>query len=137
MIVDAQIHLWEANGPGRPWPAAGADGRTATPQRDMPLWATEALQEMKQVGVDRAFIVPPSWEGDRNDVALRAAADDPARFAVMGRIAPHPEMLDLLPSWRTQPDMLGARLILSEGDPRVPGAPIIPSGTPPPPLAFP
>lgn len=119
MIVDAQIHLWEADRPDRPWPAVGTEGRTAAPQRRVPLSAGEALHEMTVAGVDRAIIVPPSWEGDRNDVALRAAADHPHRFAVMGRIAPDPALLGALPRWRAHPGMLGARLILRDGDPRV------------------
>jgi predicted TIM-barrel fold metal-dependent hydrolase len=118
MIVDAQIHLWEADRKDRPWPAAGAEGRTAVPQRVVPLSAAEALGEMDRAGVDRAIIVPPSWEGDRNDVALRAASDHPGRFAVMGRIPPV-AALDVPAHWRAQPGMLGARLILSDGDPRV------------------
>ena len=33
------------------------------------------------------MIVPPSWEGDRNDLALEAARLHPDRFAVMtGRL---------------------------------------------------
>lgn len=119
MIVDAQIHLWEADRPDRPWPVAGAEGRTAVPQRLIPLSATEAVEAMDGAGVDRAIIVPPSWEGDRNDVALRAVVDHPGRFAVMGRLAPDVASLDSLPRWRMQPGMLGARLILSDGDARV------------------
>lgn len=118
MIVDAQIHIWEADRPDRPWPTSGAEGRTAVPQRAIPLSAAEALAEMDAAGVDRAIIVPPSWEGDRNDAALRAVADHPGRFAVMGRIALDTP-LDRLPAWREQPGMLGARLILSDGDARV------------------
>lgn len=33
------------------------------------------------------IIVPPSWEGERNDLALVAARLHPDRFAVMGRLA--------------------------------------------------
>ena len=43
------------------------------------------LAEMSKAGVDRIIIVPPSWEGDRNDLALAAAQAHPERFAVMGR----------------------------------------------------
>jgi len=118
MIIDAQIHVWEADRPDRPWPKAGAQERTS-PQRPQPLTAAEALLALDSAGVDRAILVPPSWEGDRNDVALRAVADHPRRFAVMGRIPPDPEFLDALPRWRDPPGMLGARLILSDGDPRV------------------
>jgi hypothetical protein len=40
---------------------------------------------MNEAGVDRVVIVPPSWEGERNDYALEAASKYPDRFAVMGR----------------------------------------------------
>lgn len=76
MIVDAQIHLWKANSPERPWPperAAGAHGASLDAET-MRSWMAEA-------GVHRAVIVPPSWEGDRNDVALDAVARYPETFA--------------------------------------------------------
>ena len=111
MIVDAQIHVWQADCPERPWPRSGADGRTAIPQRPDPLTAPEAIAAMDDAGVDRAILVPPSWEGDRNDVALAAVRDFPGRFAVMGRVGPDRIALD---RWRDQPGMLGARVILSQ-----------------------
>src|ERR1700723_3679939 len=80
-ITDAQVHLWAANHPDRPWPA-GAEARA---RRPIPLEVDELLSEMDPAGVDRAVIVPPSWEGNRNDVALAAAAAHPDRFAVLGR----------------------------------------------------
>ena len=61
-IVDAQVHIWAANTPERPWPAR------AEPHR-APLGKEELLAEMDKAGVDRVIIVPPSWEGDRNDLA--------------------------------------------------------------------
>src|SRR3546814_12126487 len=70
------------------WSSDVCSSDLATPQRRVPLSAAEALHEMTLAGVDRAIVVPPSWEGDRNDVALRAATDHPGRFAVMGRIPP-------------------------------------------------
>lgn len=113
MIVDAQIHIWAADHADRPWPSAGADGRTAQPQRAVPLDHREALAAMDAAGVDRAILVPPSWEGDRNDLALAAAAAHPDRFAVMGRISGDRHGLT---GWRESPGMLGARVILRDGD---------------------
>jgi len=108
VIVDAQIHIWGEDRPDRPWPKAGAGGRTVQPQRASPMSAAEALAEMDAAGVDRAILVPPSWEGDRNDLALAAAAAHPDRFAVMGRLPKGAA----LTGWRDQPGMLGARIIL-------------------------
>lgn len=68
---------------------------------------------MDEGGVDRAIIVPPSWEGDRNDLACAAAAKYPDRFAVMGRIDPaSPSLRGELPTWKKQAGMLGIRLAL-------------------------
>ena len=50
-----------------------------------PSRRTICLKEMDAAGVARVVIVPPSWEGDRNDLALEAARLHPDRFAVMGR----------------------------------------------------
>lgn len=81
MICDAQVHVWGANTPERPWPAR------AEPHR-APLGKEELLAEMKKAGVDRAILVPPSWEGDRNDLANDAASSHPEEFATMGRFDP-------------------------------------------------
>jgi predicted TIM-barrel fold metal-dependent hydrolase len=104
MIVDAQVHIWGANTPDRPWPAR------ARPHRDTPVGHEEMLGWMDAAGVDRAVIVPPSWEGDRNDLAIAAAIAHPDRFAVMGRLDPDaPGAREALALWREQPGMLGLR----------------------------
>lgn len=113
LIVDSQVHIWGANTPQRPWPAAGEAGRTAEPQRAEPWTAEEVLAKMEAAGIARAVIVPPSWEGERNDLALAAAARYPGRFAVMGRLdLTRPANRELVPGWRSTPGMLGIRLIL-------------------------
>ena len=66
MIVDSQVHIWGANTPERPWPARQA----VKAQRDIPLQKDELLREMDAAGVNRVVIVPPSWEGERNDLAI-------------------------------------------------------------------
>ena len=103
-IVDSQVHIWGANTPERPWPARShAHG-------DEPLGAAKLLAAMDAAGVERAILVPPSWEGDRNDLALAAAAQHPTRFRVMGRFDPElPGARELVPAWREQSGMLGMR----------------------------
>ncbi|MCW5745511.1 MAG: amidohydrolase [Alphaproteobacteria bacterium] len=104
LIVDAQVHVWAASTPERPWPARSAPHRA-------PLGKDELLREMDKAGVDRAVLVPPSWEGDRNDLAIAAAEAHPDRFAVMGRFDPDAAgARDQLAGWRRQPGMLGMRL---------------------------
>jgi predicted TIM-barrel fold metal-dependent hydrolase len=105
MIVDAQVHLWKAEAPDRPW----QPGRVA--QLPEPFLTEKLVPMMDEAGVDRAVIVPPSWEGDRNDYALEAVRRYPQRFAVMGRIAlADPHNARLLPDWKKQPGMVGVRL---------------------------
>lgn len=103
-IVDAQVHVWAASTPERPWPARHK------PHRPEPITAEELLREMDQAGVRRAILVPPSWEGERNDVVLAAAQAHPYRFAVMGRLDPEaPASRTVIGTWRQQPGMLGLR----------------------------
>src|SRR5262245_44237317 len=83
MIVDSQVHIWAADAPERPWPP----GEAARAHQPTPLTAEVLLEKMDTAGVTRAILVPPSWEGDRNDVVLAAAHLYPERFAVMGRIS--------------------------------------------------
>jgi predicted TIM-barrel fold metal-dependent hydrolase len=81
-------------------------------QRDVPLGKDELLREMGAAGVNRVVIVPPSWEGDRNDLGLAAAKAHPAHFAVMGRIDPEaPDSRGKLAGWLKQPGMLGLRFV--------------------------
>ena len=103
MIVDSQVHLWAASTPERPWPAR------AKPHGES-LDAATVLARMDESGVDRAIIVPPSWEGDRNDLGLAAARAHPRRFAVMGRLDPDaPGAREQVERWREQTGMLGLR----------------------------
>ena len=116
-IVDSQVHVWGADTPARPWRPGGH----AHAQRATPVSADEVLGWMDAGGVHRAIIVPPSWEGDRNDLALAAAREHPDRFAVMGRVDPHAsDLATQLPRWRSQPGMLGVRLALHTPELRQP-----------------
>jgi predicted TIM-barrel fold metal-dependent hydrolase len=109
ILVDAQVHIWAAHSPDRPWPVA--DPHLA--QRPEPVDVAATLRVLDQGGVHRAILVPPSWEGDRNDLALAAAARYPDRFAVMGRLPlTAPSAAARLKLWRDQPGMLGVRVTL-------------------------
>jgi predicted TIM-barrel fold metal-dependent hydrolase len=107
-IIDAQVHVWLPESPDRPWPPGGA----ARVQLPYALDYTKLLKLMDEAGVDRAILVPPSWEGERNDHALEAAARYPNRFAVMGRLALNrPANAERLRSWKAKPGMLGIRQV--------------------------
>ena len=80
-IVDAQVHMWKASTPDRPWVPG------ATPQLPEPFTIERLVPMMDDAGVDRVVIVPPTLEGDRHDYAQEAVKRYPGRFAIMGRIA--------------------------------------------------
>lgn len=106
-IVDSQIHIWGADTPDRPWPSRGTHAH-----RDPPFTTAEVLATMDEAGIEAAILVPPSWEGDRNDLALAAAKQHPTRFAVMGRLDHEaPGAREALEHWREQPGMLGLRFL--------------------------
>jgi len=110
LIVDAQVHVWGANTPERPWPT----GRSA-PHRPQPFSKDDLLKEMDAAEVARVVLVPPSWEGDRNDLALEAARLHPDRFAVMGRPQAAARSLS---DWRDQTGMLGLRVTSNTAEAR-------------------
>jgi predicted TIM-barrel fold metal-dependent hydrolase len=112
-ITDAQIHVWAGDTAERPWPHEHSE-----PHRGLPLSAREVIAELDRAGVDRAVLVPPSWEGDRNDVALAAVDAHPGRFAVMGRVNLLREEPDEVAAWADQPGMLGVRLTFLRPDQR-------------------
>ena len=68
-IIDAQVHIWPPETPERLYITEDA----SKPHKPIPLTRERLLEEMAAAQVDRAILVPPSWEGYRNDYALQAA----------------------------------------------------------------
>ncbi len=115
MLTDAQLHVWEANRPDRPW------DRQHRPQLAEPFTPERAIALLDEHGVDRAVLVPPLVSGFNTDTAnacaLEAVAAYPERFVVMGRFDPRPPgARSVLERWLDQPGMRGIRLSL-EGPP--------------------
>src|SRR6266511_587444 len=105
MIADAQVHIWGPNTPERPWKEG-----PVKPHRDVPLTAAGLLDEMNRAGVERAILVPPSWDANRNDLCLEAAEQYPDRFGVMGRLDLNaPGARSRIAGWRGQRGMFGLR----------------------------
>jgi L-fuconolactonase len=106
-IVDTQVHIWAANTAERPW-GKGMEERAHLP---VPLSADALLRLMAEASVDRVILVPPSLDGDRNDLCLQAAQDHPSRFGVMGRLLlDRPGAAEGLRAMKDQKGMLGVRL---------------------------
>lgn len=112
LIVDSQVHIWAPETPEKPY----AKGNAAIPHRPVPLGHEELLREMDGAGVERCILVPPTWEDDRNDTSLAAARLYPSRFAVMGKMKiDRPESHGLMATWKSQPHMLGIRMVFNHG----------------------
>jgi L-fuconolactonase len=113
LVTDAQVHVWAPETPERPWPPPATRPRPQGP----PFSAEELLERMSGAGVDRAILVPPSFEGDRNDFCLAAAQAHPGRFRVMGRIdLTDSSGTEAVARWRETPGMLGVRLTFGFGE---------------------
>ncbi len=114
-VTDAQLHVWEADRPDRPW------DRNHAPQLPEPFTVERAIELLDANGVDRAVLVPPLVSGFNSDTAnayaLEAAAAYSNRLVVMGRFDPRPpDARRRLETWLDQPGMRGVRLSL-EGPP--------------------
>lgn len=117
IITDAQVHVWEAHRPDRPWLSENQGTPSfvavpgARPHRAEPINGLEMTGMMNTAGVSRAIIVPPSPVGDSNLFALETAAKYPGRFLVMGRFNPTAAgALAQLSTWRDQAHMAGIRM---------------------------
>ncbi|HEX4411279.1 MAG TPA: amidohydrolase family protein [Xanthobacteraceae bacterium] len=107
LVVDSAVHIWLPEGPDRKW----MPGRKA--HLPEPITYEKLSAMMSDASVSSALLVPPSWEGDRNDYSLEAAQKYPNRFGVMGRFAINkPEDRAGLETWRAQKGMIGIRLTL-------------------------
>jgi len=112
-ITDAQVHIWLPESPERPWPK---DGRPA-PQMADGFRTEQLLALMDEAGVERAVLVPPSWEGERNDYVIEAAQRHPTRLAAMGRfLVDDRSMHGQLRAFMDQPGIHGVRMTFSKPD---------------------
>ena len=82
-ITDSQVHIWQPETPDKPWPTGGHQPDWAF----TPFGAEDLIAEMDAAGVTRAMLIPPAFDGGRNDYAVASANRYPGRFGVVGRLA--------------------------------------------------
>lgn len=88
--IDAQIHIWLTDRPGKPW-----DASYRARYRDAPSFLQHAgqsnsventLAEMTEAGVDGAVLTTLGVYGVSNEMELEAASRHPDRFCAVGVI---------------------------------------------------
>ena len=111
LTIDAQVHAYEKNHPGRPWTATLAGPPSVT--------GDEMVAAMDAVGVDGALLVSvytmyrydPSY-------ALEVYARHPGRFGLIKPFDPaDPAVSEQVDDWAATKGTVGVRLMLAYGEP--------------------
>jgi L-fuconolactonase len=119
MIIDAQVHAYERNHPGRPW--AGVLTGPAEVTGDA------MVASMDAVGVAGAILVSPfTMYGYDASYALEVHRQHPGRFGLVKPVdASDPAVADTIADWAATPGTVGIRLMLNRSgmstDPADPG----------------
>ncbi len=118
VTIDAQVHAYERDHPGRPW-AAVLQGPSEVTGDDM-------VAAMDAVGVDGALLVS-AFTMYRYDAsyALEVHAAHPGRFGIIKPVDPtDPAVADTIADWAATDGTVAIRLMLNRGmstDPADPG----------------
>jgi L-fuconolactonase len=109
LTIDAQVHAYERNHPGRPWAGVLAGPKSAT--------GDEMVAAMDAVGVDGALLVSP-YSMYRYDAsyALTVHAAHPDRFGLIKPVDPSdPAVDDTIAEWAATDGAVAIRLLLAYG----------------------
>jgi L-fuconolactonase len=109
MTIDAQVHAYEGDHPGRPW-AAVLPGPPEVTGDDL-------VAAMDAVGVDGALLVSACtmYRDDASD-ALEVHAAHPGRFGVIKPVDPtDPAVAEIIADWAATNGAVGIRLMLNRG----------------------
>jgi len=109
LTIDAQVHAYERNHPGRPWHAA----LTGPPE----VTGDQMVAEMDAIGVDGAILVS-AFTMYRYDASYAIAVQKrhPDRFAVVKPVDPgNPAVAEVIAEWKRTPGAVAARMLLARG----------------------
>ena len=118
VIIDAQVHAYEHDHPGRPW-AGVLTGPAEVSGDDM-------VAAMGAVGVDGAVLVSPfTMYGYDASYALEVHRQHPGRFGLVKPVdASDPRVAETIADWAATTGTVGIRLMMNRGvstDPADPG----------------
>jgi predicted TIM-barrel fold metal-dependent hydrolase len=106
MIIDSQVHAYEANTPKRPW--------HTVPNWPPHVTGDEMVAEMDKVGVDGAIFIS-AFGLYRFDAsyATQVQRAHPNRFAIIKPVDPDdPAVADVIADWKKTPGAVGVRIML-------------------------
>src|SRR5690349_4073817 len=116
--IDAQVHAYERNHPGRPWA-----GTLVGPAE---MTGDQMVAAMDAVGVDGAVLVSPfsMYRYDPGYV-LEVEATHPDRFCLVKPVDPNdPAVAEAIADWKTKKGTVGVRILMRDTvstDPADPG----------------
>lgn len=108
IIIDSQVHAYDANTPERPW--------HAVPNWPPHVTGDEMIAAMDEVGVDGAIFVS-AFTMYRYDAsyAMEVQQRHPGRFALVKPVDPDdPAVGDVIADWKKAPGAVGIRLMLQK-----------------------
>src|SRR5437868_6540661 len=106
--IDAQVHAYERNHPGRPWA-----GTLVGPAE---MTGDQMVAAMDAVGVDGAVLVSPftMYRYDAGYV-LEVEAKHPDRFCLVKPVDPNdPAVADIIADWKTKKGTVGVRILMRD-----------------------
>jgi L-fuconolactonase len=118
MIIDSQVHAYEANTPKRPW--------ASVPNWPPHVTGDEMVAAMDKVGVDGAIFISAfsMYRYDAN-YAVEVQRAHPGRMAIVKPVDPdNPAVDDVVAEWKKTPGTVGVRIMLTKEnkrDPKDPG----------------
>ena len=106
--IDAQVHAYESNHPGRPWACTLVGPEEMT--------GDQMVAAMDAVGVDGAVLVSPfsMYRYDPSYV-LEVEAKHPDRFCLVKPVDPNdPAVADIIAEWKAKKGTVGVRIIMRD-----------------------
>ena len=116
-IIDAQVHAYERDHPGRPWAAVLHGPSEVT--------GDQMVAAMDAVGVDGAILVSPftMYQYDAS-YALAVHKAHPGRFGLVKPLDPNdPKVADTIAEWAATPGTVGVRIMMRDDVSRDPADP--------------
>src|SRR4026208_337249 len=117
VIIDSQVHCYEANTPKRPW--------ATVPNWPAHVTGDEMVAEMEKVGVDGAIFIS-AFSMYRYDAryAVEVQRAHPGRFGIVKPVDPEdPAVDDVVADWKKTPGTVGIRIMLTKENKRAPNDP--------------